>query len=100
MANTRSNILPGERLRATSFSLGNPFQQIARLDLERRAETVECIRREPAELHIGVGEPVRGGDRESRFLRQSVGSPSALLEDGGELKANHGRDVGGATLIR
>jgi hypothetical protein len=92
--------LPGQRLRAASLPVGNPCQQITRLNLERRAETVQCIRREPAELHVGVGEPVRGGDRESRFLRQSVGSPSALLEDGGELKANHGRDVGGATLIR
>ena len=72
------------------FSIRHPLQQVARLYRERSAQAVERIGREPPELHVRIGQAIGGGDGESRFLGQTVRCPSSLLQNGIEMKANHG----------
>ena len=74
---------------AFAFLLGDPLEEIARLHVQRRTEPVECVRGEAAKLQLRVGEPVRGGDRESRFPRETIWGPALSREERGETKANH-----------
>lgn len=77
-------------LGAFAFRLGDPFEEIAWLYVQRRTDPVERVSREATELQFGVGESVRGGDRESGFPGETVRSPALSREDRGKSEANHG----------
>jgi hypothetical protein len=70
--------------------LRHPLEQVTRLNVKRRAQPIERIDRETAELQLGVGEAVRGRHRESRFPGETVRGPPLSCEDRGEIEADHG----------
>lgn len=68
-------------------SIGDPFEQLAGLHVQCRAEPVERVRRKAAELQLGVGQAVRRRHRKARLTCEAVRRPTLPFEDCGEMKA-------------